>query len=115
MLERSATTPSSCAPGRRAVCLQREFVGLQDAQHALAVDRRLPVGLRSRLSRAGAGDSRRLGARRRGGGQRQELGVAGLAIGPTRLGAAAHPLGEVGTGDAQRVGHGLHRRIVLVP
>src|ERR1700722_1993287 len=40
--------------------------------------------------------------------QRQKLIVTGLAIGPTPLGAAAHVLDQVRTGDRERVGHRLH-------
>ncbi|PLU00215.1 hypothetical protein BMJ32_18425 [Sinorhizobium medicae] len=40
---------------------------------------------------------------------RQKIGILCLVATPARLRSALRPLDEVGTGNAQRVGDGLHR------
>ena len=90
--------------------LQGEAGGTQDAEHALAVDRRLAARATLAIEQGrepAVAVGRALVDEAAQGGQ--ELGVAGLAVGLPGLALPAGRLGEVGTGHAQRVGDGLHR------
>ena len=105
--DRTIVGPAGPAGG---VGLQGEAGGAQDAEHALAVDRRLAAATTLAIEQGrepAVAVGRALVDEPAQGGQ--ELGVAGLAVGLPGPALPAGGLDQVGTGHAQRVGDGLHR------